>query len=213
MEKFYNIDEQRHWNKSEAFSSEGHEWSSRFGSTENLWNLLLRDKVRQYCKGSGLEIAPGEGRITEYLIKECDSLTLLELNSNPLSKCVVKFGDRISGYYLNDGKSIASIFKDHFDFIFSFDSFVHVHQNVFFEYIKEMSNCLKSGGIGLIHHSWLFGGNDNSFQNKGGRANLNIDDLYRTLDECGFDVIKSEECVVSVWFDDLIDLITIFKKR
>jgi hypothetical protein len=213
MEKFYNIEEQRHWNNDGAFSKEGHEWSSRFGSTENLWNTLLKEKVQKYCTGKGLEIAPGEGRITEYLIRECESLTLLELNSNPLSKCLLKFGNKINGYYVNDGKSIPPIFEDYFDFIFSFDSFVHVHQNVFFDYIKDMGISLKSGGFGVIHHGWLMNGSDNSFENRGGRANLNLNELYCTLDENGFDLIKSEECVVSVWFDDLKDLITIFKKR
>jgi hypothetical protein len=33
MEKFYNIEEQRFWNKSGSFSLGGDEWSTRFGST------------------------------------------------------------------------------------------------------------------------------------------------------------------------------------
>lgn len=208
-----NTEEQRHWDKEGAFIMEGHEWSSRFGSTENLWNSLLKEKVKEYCKGRGLEIAPGEGRITQYLIQECESLTLLELNKTPLSKCILKFGEKIDGYYLNCGESIPEIFQNHFDFIFSFDSFVHIHQNLFFSYTKDMSRCLKKGGFGVIHHSWVSGGSNNSFENIGGRANLDLNKLHQTLSENGFDIIKSEECVVSVLFDDLIDLITIFKKK
>ena len=61
MEKFYNIEEQRFWNKSGSFSLGGEEWSARFGSTQDLWDNLLSEKVKKYCTGTGFEIAPGEG--------------------------------------------------------------------------------------------------------------------------------------------------------
>lgn len=213
MEKFYNIEEQRHWNKENAFSEGGDEWSSRFGSTENLYNQILRDFVEKYCKGEGLEVAPGWGRITEYLIPNCESLSIVDLNEYCISKCVNKFGSKIKAYYVNDGKSLKSIPDNSMDFVFSFDSFVHIHFNVFSEYIKEFRRVMKENSHGVIHHSWLGGGEDYSFRNLGGRANCSPEDLNRVLEENGFEVVSQTPCSVSVWFEDLNDLITVFRKK
>lgn len=207
-----NINEQRHWNKEEPFGDDGHGWSDRFGSTENLYNQLLRDKVNVYCKGDGLEIAPGWGRITEYLIPVSKTLSIVDLNENCISKCVNKFGNKIKGYYVNDGRSLTAIPNNSIDYVFSFDSFVHIHFNVFSDYIVEFSRVMKQGSYGVIHHAFFFGGNDNSFSNLGGRANCDPERLNKVLEENGFEVISQDTCVVSVWFDDLNDLITVFRK-
>lgn len=61
----YNIFEQRHWNSEDAFIESGDEWSGRYGTTENLFNQLLKSKVESYCKGEGLEIAPGWNNLPE----------------------------------------------------------------------------------------------------------------------------------------------------
>lgn len=212
MEKFYNIEEQRYWNKEESFTQDGNEWSERFGSTDSLYNQLLRDKVNLYCQGDGLEIAPGWGRITEYLLPVSKSLSILDLNEVPVSKCVAKFGNRIKAYYVGDGKSLSAINNISLDFVFSFDSFVHIHWNVFEEYIKEFSRVLKLDGYGVIHHAWFGGGEDYSFKNLGGRANLDLELLNKTLNDYGFEVISQDTCNVSVWFDSLTDMITVFKK-
>lgn len=207
-----NIEEQRYWNSEESFSKTGHEWSDRFGSTEELYNQILRNKVDNYCKGDGLEIAPGWGRITEYLIPVSKSLSIVDLNENCISKCVNKFGNKIKGYYVNDGKSLTSISDNSLDYIFSFDSFVHIHFDVFTDYIKEFQRVMKPGSYGVIHHAFFFGGKDNSFENLGGRANCDPDKLNEVFKLNGFEIISQETCNVSIWFDNLIDLITVFKK-
>jgi len=213
MEKFYNIEEQRHWNNKDAFGEDsGDEWSSRFGTTENLYAQILKNEVENYCKGDGLEIAPGWGRITEYLIPNCNSLSIVDLNEHCIAKCANRFGKKIKAYYVNDGKSLTSVPDSSLDFIFSFDSFVHIHFNVFCEYILEFSRVMKEGAHGVIHHSFFFGGNDNSFKNVGGRANCNPEELNKVLEENGFEIVSQTPCSVSVWYEDLHDLITVFRK-
>ena len=46
MEKFYNIEEQKFWGQEENWINGGHEWSSIFGTTENLWNKHLFEDVK-----------------------------------------------------------------------------------------------------------------------------------------------------------------------
>lgn len=46
MDRFYNIEEQKHWNDPDAWINEGHEWSGPFGTTEKLWNDHIFDSVK-----------------------------------------------------------------------------------------------------------------------------------------------------------------------
>ena len=71
---------------------------------------------------------------------------------------------------------------------------------------------MKTGSYGIIHHSFFFGGNDNSFKNMGGRANCNPEELNKVFEENGFEIISQTPCSVSVWYEDLHDLITVFRK-
>ena len=48
MEKFYNIEEQRFWNNNDIWTDGGHEWSSSFGTTENLWNKEIFDFLKEF---------------------------------------------------------------------------------------------------------------------------------------------------------------------
>lgn len=208
----YNVLEQRHWNNENAFSNAGDEWSSKWGGTENLFNQILKPKVDLYCKGEGLEIAPGWGRMTEFLLPNCKSLSIVDLNENCISKCVNRFGSKIKAYYVNDGMSLTSIPDNSLDFIFSFDSFVHIHFNVFIQYIIDFKRVMKSGSHGVIHHAFFFGGEEKSFNNIGGRANCDPVQLNKIFEENGFEIIKQETCNVSVWFENLSDLITVFRK-
>jgi cyclopropane fatty-acyl-phospholipid synthase-like methyltransferase len=40
-----------------------------------------------------------------------------------------------------------------FDFVFSFDSLVHVESDVIENYLTQLAKKLKPNGIGFIHHS------------------------------------------------------------
>ena len=80
MEKFYNIEEQKFWGKEEHWTNGGHEWSSQFGTTENLWNQHLFDDLKEFRNKKILEIAPGFGRITQFLSVLANELLVVDLN-------------------------------------------------------------------------------------------------------------------------------------
>lgn len=206
-----NIEEQKYWNRHDVWGNGGHDWSLKFGNTENLWNELLRDDVKQYCNGNGIEIAPGHGRITDFLLKECNSLSVVDLNAYPISECVKRFGSRINGYYVNDGKSLSMFNASCYDFVFSFDSFVHMHFDVVKSYLLEMKRVLKNEGIVFIHHSNLTGGEEESFHNIAGRANLNVDILNTFMYSIGYQLMSQNYVNISAEFTDLHDIITIAK--
>ena len=213
MEKFYNIEEQRLWNKPEMWENGGHEWSGPFGNTENLWNKHLFDTLKEFRGKKILEIAPGYGRITQFLSILASELLVIDLNEECIKKTKEKMGHHVLGYFVNDGKSLTNIRTNSQDLVFSYDSFVHIHKNVIDDYLKEIHRVLKPGGKAYIHHSWLYLGNDYSFKNIAGRADMNPD-LFKSLVEKNNMKVVEQKTIkfepLSNW--DGTDSITIFTK-
>jgi hypothetical protein len=67
-----------------------------------------------------------------------------------------------------------------------------MHKNVVQCYIKEISRVLVHGGNGFIHHSCLQGGEDYSFQNLGGRANMNPELFKSFVNENNMNIISQD---------------------
>ena len=103
-----------------------------------------------------MEIAPGFGRWTHYLKDYCQGLWAID----PLSECIEACSRRFAAEshvhcYLNDGRSLSMIPDASVDFVFSFDSFVHLPREIIEAYLSELARTLKIGGKGFIHHSNL----------------------------------------------------------
>jgi len=213
MEKFYNIEEQKYWNDEKIWSDGGHEWSGPFGTTESLWNTHIFDSIKEFRGKKILEIAPGFGRITQFLSILAGELLVVDLNPICIQKTKEKLGHHVLAYFVNDGKSIPSVRKNSQDLVFSYDSFVHFHKNVIDEYLGEIYRVLKPGGHGFIHHSWLYGGNDLSFNNIAGRSNMNPDDFKFMVESHGMEIISQTQIQfesVGIW--NGTDCISIFRK-
>ena len=213
MEKFYNIDEQRIWNNNDTWADGGHEWSSSFGTTENLWNKEIFDLIKEFRGKKILEIAPGFGRMTQFLSILASELIVIDLNPLCIEKTKEKLGHHVLAYFTNDGKSLTGIRDNSQDLVFSFDSFVHMHANVTEEYVKEIFRVLKPGGQAFIHHSWLYGGSENSFENSAGRANMSPEQFKGFVENNNMRIISQTPIQFKPlhgW--DGTDSITIFEK-
>ena len=179
---FKNIEEQRLWNDESIWSDGGHEWSKSFGTTENLWNKYIFDDIKEFRGKKILEIAPGHGRITQFLSILASELLVVDLNETCIKKTKEKLEHHVLGYFVNNGNDLPKIRDNSQDLVFSFDSFVHIHKNVIDDYLGEIYRVLKPGGRAYIHHSWLLGGQDHSFLNVAGRADMNPE-LFKSLVE------------------------------
>jgi hypothetical protein len=58
-------------------------------------------------------------------------------------------------YHVNDGQSLSMIPDRSIDFVFSFDSLVHVSRETVEAYLRQFEGKLKDNGAGFIHHSNL----------------------------------------------------------
>jgi SAM-dependent methyltransferase len=213
MEKYYNIEEQRLWNLNSNWSIDGHEWSKSFGTTEDLWNNQIFDKIKEFRGKKILEIAPGFGRITQFLSILASELIVVDLNPLCIEKTKSKLKHHVLAYFVNDGKSIPKVRDNSQDLVFSFDSFVHMHANVTEEYVKEIHRVLKPGGQAFIHHSWLYGGSEESTHNVAGRANMSPEQFKTFVENNNMEIVSQN----AIQFEPLelwngTDCISIFRK-
>lgn len=142
------------WNESE-WSEGGDEWSSSYGTPAMQWYASILPRIHPYLPAPTiLEIAPGFGRWTQFLKSACRELVLVDLSEKCIKACEERFKDeKHVAYHLNDGKSLNMIADNSIDFVFSFDSLVHVEKDVIQAYLEQLSTKLTANGVGFIHHS------------------------------------------------------------
>jgi SAM-dependent methyltransferase len=135
----------------------GDEWSDWWGGPSSQWRNTLYPRVAEYLPaGRILEIAPGYGRWTQFLREHCDELVGVDLSVECVEACRLRFQkDRRLTFHANDGKSLAAVRDRSIDLAFSFDSLVHVEQDVMDAYLGELARVLTDDGVAFLHHSNL----------------------------------------------------------
>ena len=146
------------WGVEHEWAQEGDEWAGmakHCGQPYPAWKSSLSATfIEPYARDAEvLEIAPGHGRWTELIASEARSVALVDINQSCLDACSERFGDQSHiTYYLGDGANLpvpdASV-----DFVWSFDSFVHMDPPVVRSYVAEISRVLRPGGTAILHHA------------------------------------------------------------
>ncbi len=142
----------------------GEEWSTLAGGSARWWHGILMPRVLPILqalppKPHILEIAPGHGRWTQYLLPYAASLTAIDIDAGCLEACRKRFGGRVH-LVLGDGLTLGGPLErinGPIDFCFSYDSLVHAEIDAMGSYIRELSRVLRPGGHAFIHHSNLAG--------------------------------------------------------
>lgn len=120
---------------------------------------MIYPRIHKYIEQHNvfmLEIAPGFGRWTRFLKNYSEELHIVDISEKCIEKCKIKFIDSSNiFYYTNDGLSLDMIDNNSMDFIFSFDSLVHVNDETMKSYIREIGKKLNENGVAFIHHSNL----------------------------------------------------------
>src|SRR5207248_351202 len=128
-----------------------------WGTTGQMWYGSILPRIH-HCLPAGhiLEIAPGHGRCTQYLVNHCRRLSIVDLVPECIAACKRRFaGVKTIAYHVNDGMTLPMIEDASVDFAFSWDSLVHVEQGVVASYVRELARVLRPGCYGFIHHSNL----------------------------------------------------------
>lgn len=128
----------------------GEEWTSSAEWKQSLTALIEERVPRQ---GDILEIGPGGGRWTEALQRLARSLTVVDVSTASIEACRARFaGCGNVRYLVNDGRTLPGVADGSVDFIWSFDTFVHISPEDAAAYAGEFRRVLRHGGRGIVHH-------------------------------------------------------------
>jgi SAM-dependent methyltransferase len=143
------------WNGRYAWKGEGDEWSHPWGSSEAQWFRCIYPRIQKFLPASAtLELAPGFGRWTEFLLPHCETYIGIDLATRCVEACNDRFANHPDAtFYVNDGSTIPMVADSSIDFAFTFDSFVHVEADTLLSYLKELNRVLKTDGVAFVHHS------------------------------------------------------------
>jgi SAM-dependent methyltransferase len=151
-----SIEENRDWGRY-SWPEKGDEWSRDWGDVETQWHATILPRIRSFLPTRRvLEIAPGHGRWSSFLINCANEYIGVDLNTECVAACRTRFaGAKHATFVANDGRSLAAVADDSITFAFSFDSLVHVEMDVIEAYLRELSRKLSPDGVAFIHHSNL----------------------------------------------------------
>ncbi len=143
------------FNKDYDWSRAGDEWSARWGDAAAQWYGCIYPRVWRFLPAPTiLEIAPGFGRWTEFLLGHCETLIGIDIAPKCVDACKRRFADRAGTIFeTNDGHSLPMVADSSVDFGFSFDSLVHVEADALNGYLTELARVLKPDGVAFLHHS------------------------------------------------------------
>jgi hypothetical protein len=145
------------WDKRYTWDADGDEWSAPWGGAEAQWKTCLLPRVSRFLPArTVLEIAPGFGRWTQFLLGQCESYAGVDLAPKCVEACKQRYSEaKHAQFFVNDGLSLSMIADRSVDLAFSFDSLVHVEDDVIGSYLCELSAKLTEDGVAFIHHSNL----------------------------------------------------------
>src|SRR5262245_39597005 len=145
------IDENRFWG-TYNWPQSGDEWSLDWGDPETQWHATILPRIRPFLPAMNvLEIAPGYGRWSGFLLVCADSYIGVDLNPECVAACRSRFSfAKNANFVANDGKSLTSVPDNSIDFAFSFDSLVHAEIEIIDTYLRELSRKLAPNGVAFI---------------------------------------------------------------
>jgi SAM-dependent methyltransferase len=139
------------------WSLRGDDWSVGWGSTPMLWYGTILPRIHFLLPARHLlEIAPGYGRVTAFLLEHARRYTGVDITPRCVEACRERFGSRAEvEFHLNDGASLDVVADDSVDVALSWDSLVHADPEVLQAYVASLARKLVPGGRAFLHHSNL----------------------------------------------------------
>jgi hypothetical protein len=144
------------WDGEYNWADRGEEWSNAWGGSESQWFGCLYPRLHRFLPVTNLlEIAPGFGRWTHYLLNYVQGrYTGIDLSKECIDHCQTRFsGFSHAEFSVNDGVSLDGADDGLYDLVFSFDSLVHADSAVHQRYVPEILRKLSENGVAFIHHS------------------------------------------------------------
>lgn len=183
------------WGKYYDWAGAGEEWSEMWGGSRAQWLGSLYPRISAFLPTrSILEIAPGYGRWTQYLLSACKQYRGIDLSQECIDACRKRFDKAKHALFsTNDGVSLSAIDDSSIDFVFSFDSLVHASADVMSAYIAEILRVLRDNGTAFIHHSNFMEVGDQVDNTHGRGPDVSADTIRQAIVNAGGVVLIQEK--------------------
>lgn len=145
------------WGDAGSWQRGGDEWSDAWGTPEAMWYGTILPRISSFLPATNLlEIAPGHGRVTAFLLEHCSRYVGVDVTPECVKTCKKRFTNRTKAkFHVSDGKSLPAVKDESIDFAISWDSLVHADRTALEGYISELGRKLRPGASAFIHHSNL----------------------------------------------------------
>jgi SAM-dependent methyltransferase len=189
------------WNRSQwsdlhPWPESGDEWSAGWGGPRAQWYGAILPRIARWLPARRiLEIAPGFGRWTQFLLLQSGEYFGVDLNVRCVQRCRQRFAAFNRAHFMqNDGRSLQMIPDGAIDFVFSFDSLVHAEFDVIAPYCEQITRKLNATGVSFIHHSNAANGIDADKPDAEGRGkSVSSAGVKQIIERTGGRVLIQEE--------------------
>jgi len=187
------LEENRFWDTYD-WPQDGDEWTDQAafsGIAYPVWKQDIVDSLivpRLSNSSAVLEVAMGHGRWTPFLAQRAWRYIGIDFSPSCVSFCRKRFADLTNvDFHNTDGRKLSAVPSGSVQFIWSFDSFVHIEPDITESYLAEFARVLSPGGRCTIHHP----GTPTSAQRAfGGRSQLTADLFARLANANGLRVLS-----------------------
>lgn len=127
----------------------GEEWGDN-----NSVDEIVKDYITPYINNQSVvcELGSGGGRIASKVAPQVKELHCLDISNEFLKVAKNHLKDYKNIHYtLLNNSEIPKKYKSSFDFIFSFDVFLHFDLYTIYNYLKNIHSCLKPSSHTFIH--------------------------------------------------------------
>ena len=179
------------WDGHHDWKTGGEEWSERWGGSEAQWFGSLYSRLHRFLPTKSiLEIAPGFGRWTKFLIPNSSRYIGVDLSQQCVDACRRTFFNvGHAAFIKNDGLFLVGIQNNSCGLVFSFDSLPHADLEILQSYIYEIIRVLSSDGVAFIHHSNLLAFNGSIGQPHARSLTVSADNVAGAVELAGGRVV------------------------
>jgi SAM-dependent methyltransferase len=152
------LEENRFWDTYD-WPQDGDEWTDQAafcGIAYPVWKQDIVDSLivpRLANRSTVLEVAMGHGRWTPFLAQRAWRYIGRDFSPSCVIFCRKRFADLTNvDFQYTDGRTLLAVPSGSVQFIWSFDSFVHIEPDITEGYLAEFARVLSPGGRCAIHH-------------------------------------------------------------
>jgi ubiquinone/menaquinone biosynthesis C-methylase UbiE len=187
------LEKNRFWDSYE-WSQDGDEWTDQAEFSAVAYVIWKQDIVDAFIVPSiaessmVLEVAVGHGRWTPFLARRAQRYIGVDFSPSCIDFCRKRFTHLTNVDFCNtDGRTLSLLLSDSVQFIWSYDSFVHMEPDITECYLAEFARILSPGGRCAIHHP---GTPTRRQRANGGRSELGADLFARIANASGLQVLS-----------------------